>query len=81
MIETKPYVPVATLWSHDNAKLLMQLKSGFKKVIDWNKFFSKPKLLAQNQNLNHLVESSFQGINRLFILAFENDTYRTSSKR
>ena len=42
---------------------------------------SKPELLAQNPNLNHLVESIFQGINRLFVLAFENDTYRTSSKR
>ena len=42
---------------------------------------SKPELLAQNPNLNHLVEPSFQGINRLFVLAFENDTYRTSSKR
>ena len=27
-----------------------------------------------------MVEPSFQGINRLFILAFENDTQRTSSK-
>ena len=28
--------------------------------------------------MNHLVEPSFQGINRIFILAFENDTQRTS---
>ena len=28
-----------------------------------------------------MVEPSFQGINRLFVLVFENDTYRTSSKR
>ena len=27
------------------------------------------------------MEPSFQGKNRLFILAFENDTYRTSSRR
>ena len=46
----------------------------------WNKYLSKPELLAQNPNLNNLVELSFQGINRLFILAFENDTQRTSSK-
>ena len=30
-------------------------------------------LLAQNPNLNHLVEKSFQGVNRLFVLAFENE--------
>ena len=38
---------------------------------------SKPELLAQNPNLNHLVEPSFQGVNRLFVLAFEKDDDRT----
>ena len=64
-----------------NAKLLTQLKSSFKRTINWNKHLSKPELLAQNPNLNYLVETSFQGINRLFVLEFENDTLRTSSKR
>ena len=31
--------------------------------------------------MNHLIEPSFQGINRLFVLAFENDAQRTSNKR
>ena len=78
--DTKLYVPVVTLSTQDNAKLLEQLKSGFKRVINWNKYLSKPELLAQNPNLNHLVEPSFQGVNRLFVLAFENDAQRTSSK-
>ena len=56
------------------------LKSGFKRVINWNKYLSKPELLAQNPSLNHLVEPSFQGVNRLFILAFEGDTQRTSQE-
>ena len=43
------------------------------------KFFQQ--LLAQNPNLNHLVEPSFQGVNRLFVLAFENDDHRTSDDR
>ena len=77
--DTKLYVPVATLSTQDNAKLLQQLKSGFKRVINWNKYLSKPELLAQNPNLNHLDEPSFQGVNRLFVLAFENDTQRTSA--
>ena len=38
-------------------------------------------LLAQNENLNHLIQPSFQGINGLFVLAFENDAQRTSNKR
>ena len=78
--DTKLYVPVVTLSTQDNAKLLEQLKSGFKRVINWNKYLSKSELLAQNPNLNHLVEPSFQGVNRLFVLAFENDAQRTSSK-
>ena len=76
--DTKLYVPVITLSTQDNSKLLQQLKPGFKRVINWNKYLSKPELLAQNPNLNHLVEPSFQGVNRLFVLAFENDTQRTS---
>ena len=78
--DTKLYVPVVTLSTQDNAKLLQQLKSGFKRVVNWNKYLSKPELLAQNPSLNHLVEPSFQGVNRLFILAFESDTQRTSAK-
>ena len=42
---------------------------------------SKPELLAQNPNLNHLIEPRFQGVNRLFVLAFEKDDYRTSDDR
>ena len=65
-----------TLSTQENTKLLQQLKSGFKRVINWNKYLSKPELLAQNPNLNYLVEPSFQGVNRLFVLAFENDVRR-----
>ena len=79
--ETNLYVPVVTLSTQDNAKLLPQLKSGFKRTISWNKYLAKPELLAQNANLNHLIEPSFQGVNRLFVLAFENDAQRTSNKR
>ena len=67
-----------TLSTQDDSKLLQQLKSGFKRVINWNKYLSKPELLRQNPNLNYLVEPSFQQVNRLFVLAFENDTQRTS---
>ena len=42
-----------TLSQKDNAKLLQQLKSGFKRVINCNKYLSKPELLAPNPNLNH----------------------------
>ena len=79
--DTKLYVPVVTLSTQENTKFFQQLKSGFKRVINWNKYLSKPELLAQNPNLNHLVEPSFQGVNRLFVLAFENDDDRTSDEQ
>ena len=79
--ETNLYVPVVTLSTQDNAKLLPQLKSGFKRTISWNKYLSKPELLAQNPNLNYLVEPSFQGVDRLFVLAFENYAQRPRNKR
>ena len=79
--ETNLYVPIVTLSTQDNAKLLPQLKSGFKRTIRWNKYLAKPELLAQNPNLNNLIEPSFQSVNRLFVLAFENHARRTSSKR
>ena len=54
-----------------SAKLLPQLKSGFRRKINWNKYVTKQELLAKNPNLNYLVEPSFQGVNRLFNLTFE----------
>ena len=48
--------------------------SGFKRVINWNKYLSKPALLRQNPNLYYLIEPSFQGVNRL--LASEDDAQR-----
>ena len=47
IISAKLYVPVVTLLTQDNAKLLQQLKSGFKRIkygfktINWNKYQSK----------------------------------------
>ena len=79
--ESNLYVPVVTLSTQDNTKLLPQLNSGFKRTISWNKYLPKPELLPKNQNLNHLIEPSFQGLNRLFVLAFENDNQRISNKR
>ena len=55
----------------DNEKLLQQLKS-FKRTINWNKYHSDSNLF-----LSHLVDPSFQGVNRLFVLSFENENGRT----
>ena len=57
--ETNLYVPVVTLSTQDNEKLLPQLKSSFKRKISWNKDLAKQELLARNANLNYLIEPSF----------------------
>ena len=69
---------VVTLWTQDNEKLLQQLKSGFERTINWNNYQSDPKTYVQNQDLNHLVEPRFQGVNRFFIPPFENENGRKS---
>ena len=46
--KTKLYVPVVTLSTKDNEKILQQPKSGFKKTISWNKYESSIKVFAQN---------------------------------
>ena len=76
--ETKFYVPLVTLSTQDNAKLIQQLKSGFKRTINWNKYESSVKTFAQNRYLNYLINPSFQGLNRLFVLSFENEDQRES---
>ena len=44
--EANLYVPVVTLSTNDNSKLLTQLKNGFKRTITWKKYLVKPELLA-----------------------------------
>ena len=77
----KLYVPVVTLWTQDNAKLLQQLKSGFKRTINWNKYQSKTSSETQNQYLNFLISPDFQEVNSFFVLSFENRTDRTGHTR
>ena len=76
--ETKLYVPVVTLSTQDNTKLLQQLKSGFKRTINWNKYESSIKTFSRNRYLNYLINPGFQWVNRLFVLSFENENDRAS---
>ena len=82
LTDTKLNVPAVTLSTQDSAKLLWLLKSSFKITNNWNKYQSK----ATSQYLDYLVDPSFQGEIRLFVLPFEDNTHRTrhsifSSKR
>ena len=60
---------------------MQQLKTGFKRTINWNKYQSEPILQTRNRYLNYLIDPSFQGINRFFVLSFENDAHQRNYKR
>ena len=70
--DTKLHVPVATLSTENDKRLLEQLRTGFKKTIKWNKHQTK------SNNLNYFIDPTFNKVNRLFVLSFENDNNITS---
>ena len=71
---TKLYVPIVTLSTKDNVNLAKQLNEGFKRSVNWNEYKSKIKTReADANNLKRFpLDASFQGVNKLFVLAFEN---------
>ena len=71
---TKLYVPVVTLSTKDNENLTKQLDKGFKISVHWNEYKSKieTKNLYANNVTRFPLDASFQGVNRLFVLAFDN---------
>ena len=70
------YAPVVTLSTQENIKLFKQLESGFKRTINWNKYLAKTTNQARNRYLGYLIDPSFHGVNRLFVLPFLNDDDR-----
>ena len=54
MTDTELYVPVVTLLTQDNVKLLKQLELGFKRTINCNKYQSKVTQHARNRRFRIL---------------------------
>ena len=54
---TNFYIPVVTLSTQGNAKILQQ--SGFKRTIDWSKCQLKVIIQAPNSNLDFLIHPNF----------------------
>ena len=63
--DTKRHVSVETLSANGNVKLLDLLKSGFKRTIIGNKYLG-----INNPYSDYLIDLSFQGVYRLFVLLF-----------
>ena len=48
----------------------------FKKTINWNKYQSEWSTERKNPYLGCLIGPSFQGVNRVFVLSFEDNVIR-----
>ena len=72
IIDTKLYVPIVTLSTKDNTNLKKQLNEGFKRTVYWNRYsaINHSGKLAANNPLSIILDASFEGVNRLFVLAF-----------
>ena len=76
--DAKRYVPIVTLSAEDNAKLSNLLGDGFKRLVYWNKckvILNKIVEIAANNEEKYirvLLDSSYQGVKRLFLLAYNN---------
>ena len=57
--DRKRHVPVVTLWTQDNVKLFHQVKSGFKRTINWNKYQLKATTQTRKKNLDYLFDPHF----------------------
>ena len=72
------YVTIITLSIEDNSNLSKLLKEGFKRPIYWNEYKVTPNKIVEIADANdvkyirELLDSSCQGVKRLFVLAYNN---------
>ena len=76
--DCKIYILAVTLSKDDEIKLLTNLKSGFTREIEWNKYRSQMTTEAINNNLNILIDPTFTNVNRLFVLTYQSSDDRQS---
>ena len=73
--DKKLYVPGVTLSKEDNKDFIEQQNKGFQRSIYWNEYKTKEK--TENADANAFkyisLDPSFQGVNRLFVMAYDND--------
>ena len=85
--DTKLYVPVVTLSKEDNEDFIEQQNKGFQRSIYWNEYKTKEQTEDANANVFKYInlDPSFQGINRLFVMAYSradnNQTTRNGQRK
>ena len=76
--DAKLYVSIVTLKTEDNTKLSKLLSKKFKRPIYWNEYkvipYKMVEIAANNgeKYIRELLDSSWQGVKRLFIIAYDN---------
>ena len=76
--DCKLYVPVVTSQTEYQNKLYKELKTGISIDFTWNKYRSQMINQTATNILSFLIDSTFNNVNRLFVLAFPNEEDRIS---
>ena len=76
--DCKLYVPVVALQEKYENRLYEEVKTGIRIDFTWSKYRTQVINQTATNNLNYLIASTFNNVNRLFILAFPNEEDRKS---
>ena len=70
--DTNLYFPVVTLSKEDNKDFIEQRNKGFQRSIYWNEYKTKEQTENEDANVFKYInlDPSFQGVNRLFVMAY-----------
>ena len=69
--DAKLHVPIVTLSTKDSANLTKQLNKGLERSAYWNSYEIKPaQVIEKGKSIYELLSASFQGVKRLFVLAY-----------
>ena len=77
------YIPVVTLNTESNNKLSGLLSKGFERTVIWNEYKSKIETVNVTANDNNFkrttLDTSFQGVSRLLVAAYETGDIRRNT--
>ena len=71
--DCKLYVPIVTLQTEYQNQLYKDLKTGISIDFKWSKYRSQMLNQTGTNNLNFLIDPTFNNVNRLLVLAFPNE--------
>ena len=79
--DAKLHVPIVTLSTKHNIKMTKQLSNESKRSVSWKCYQIIPaKVINQVTKIHELLSASFQGIKRLFVLAYVIDANAVSNE-